>query len=156
YQLALIRAQGFLTPDTLIATEPAAVMEFLAHHGQLVYKSVSGVRCIVSRLSPDHLERLGDIRLCPTPFPGYVSGRDYRIHVVGDAIFACEIVSEADDYRYAAQAGEEVELKATSIPTLLAERCRALAATLGLVVAGIDLRLTPGGEWYCFEVNPSP
>jgi D-alanine-D-alanine ligase-like ATP-grasp enzyme len=25
-----------------------------------------------------------------------------------------------------------------------------------LLVAGIDLRRTPAGEWYCFEVNPSP
>jgi glutathione synthase/RimK-type ligase-like ATP-grasp enzyme len=25
-----------------------------------------------------------------------------------------------------------------------------------LPVAGIDLRRTPEGEWYCFEVNPSP
>jgi glutathione synthase/RimK-type ligase-like ATP-grasp enzyme len=156
YQLALIRAQGFSTPDTLIATEPAAVMEFLARHGELVYKSVSGVRSVVSRLSPDRLERLGDIRWCPTQFQEYVTGRDYRVHVVNDAIFACEIVSEADDYRYAARAGEEVELKATAIPPLLAERCRALAAALGLVVAGIDLRLTPSGEWFCFEVNPSP
>jgi len=156
YQLALIRAQGFSTPDTLIATEPGAVMEFLARHGELVYKSVSGVRCIVSRLSPGHLERLEDIRWCPTQFQEYVPGRDYRVHVVGDAIFACEIVSEAVDYRYATRAGEEVELNATAIPTSVADRCRALAAALGLVVAGVDLRLTPGGEWYCFEVNPSP
>ncbi len=27
---------------------------------------------------------------------------------------------------------------------------------MGLLVAGIDLRLTPDDEWYCFEVNPSP
>jgi D-alanine-D-alanine ligase-like ATP-grasp enzyme len=25
-----------------------------------------------------------------------------------------------------------------------------------LIVAGIDLRHTPAGKWYCFEVNPSP
>ena len=25
-----------------------------------------------------------------------------------------------------------------------------------LHVAGIDLRRTPDGEWFCFEVNPSP
>jgi len=31
-----------------------------------------------------------------------------------------------------------------------------LAAGLGLPVAGIDLRRTPSGRWYCFEVNPSP
>jgi hypothetical protein len=25
-----------------------------------------------------------------------------------------------------------------------------------LSVAGLDLRRTPGGDWFCFEVNPSP
>ena len=36
------------------------------------------------------------------------------------------------------------------------ERCRRLAAGVNLPVAGIDLRVTAKGEWYCFEVNPSP
>ena len=27
---------------------------------------------------------------------------------------------------------------------------------LGLVLSGIDLRRTPAGDYYCFEVNPSP
>jgi glutathione synthase/RimK-type ligase-like ATP-grasp enzyme len=31
-----------------------------------------------------------------------------------------------------------------------------MAAGMGLNVAGIDLRCTPGGAWVCFEVNPSP
>ncbi|MHB8524142.1 MAG: hypothetical protein ACYDH9_25760 [Limisphaerales bacterium] len=38
----------------------------------------------------------------------------------------------------------------------LAERCRALARSLRFAVAGIDLRRTDSGEWYCFEVNPAP
>ena len=38
----------------------------------------------------------------------------------------------------------------------LAARCVALAAGLGLDLAGIDLRITPSGEAVCFEVNPSP
>ena len=42
------------------------------------------------------------------------------------------------------------------LPGELAVRCRRLAASLGLDLAGIDLRCTPEGEWYCFEVNPSP
>ncbi len=33
---------------------------------------------------------------------------------------------------------------------------RALSSSLNLPVAGIDLRRTPDGRWYCFEVNPSP
>jgi D-alanine-D-alanine ligase-like ATP-grasp enzyme len=29
-------------------------------------------------------------------------------------------------------------------------------SSIRLTVAGIDLRLTSDGKWYCFEVNPSP
>jgi glutathione synthase/RimK-type ligase-like ATP-grasp enzyme len=156
YQLALIRAQGFCTPDTLATTDPAAVREFLARHGQSIYKSLSGVRSIVARLSPAHLERLADIAWCPTQFQQYVPGRDYRVHVIGEAVFASEIVCEADDYRYAGREGDAVDLNASALPEALAERCRSLAGALGLAAAGVDLRLTPGGEWVCFEVNPAP
>ena len=34
--------------------------------------------------------------------------------------------------------------------------CQALAASLHLLVAGVDLRQTLDDRWYCFEVNPSP
>jgi glutathione synthase/RimK-type ligase-like ATP-grasp enzyme len=27
---------------------------------------------------------------------------------------------------------------------------------MGLLIAGIDLKEAPDGEYYCFEVNPSP
>lgn len=156
YQLALIRAGGFAVPDTLVTTDPAAAKAFLAQHGEIIYKSVSGVRSIVSRLSAGHLERLEDITWCPTQFQQFIPGRDHRVHVVGDAVFACEILSDADDYRYAGRTGDPAQLKATQIPPALARKCCALAAALGLPVAGIDLRLTRQGEWVCFEVNPSP
>jgi glutathione synthase/RimK-type ligase-like ATP-grasp enzyme len=38
----------------------------------------------------------------------------------------------------------------------LADRCRTLSRALGLEVAGLDLRQSPDGDWYCFEVSPSP
>jgi hypothetical protein len=41
-------------------------------------------------------------------------------------------------------------------PAPVADRCCRLTADLGLAVAGLDLRRTPDGTWYCFEVNPSP
>ena len=50
----------------------------------------------------------------------------------------------------------EVEVRPASVPPDLARRCRRLAHSLGLPLAGIDLRCTPDGRWYCFEVNPSP
>ena len=156
YQLSLIRALGFDVPDTLVTTDPCAAQAFWDRHGTVVYKSLSGVRSIVSRLSPEHASRLADVRWAPTQFQQYIPGHDYRVHVVGNEVFTREIVSSADDYRYAARQGRDVELRAYELPGECADRCRRAAASLGLYVAGLDLRRTPDGRWCCFEVNPSP
>jgi ribosomal protein S6-L-glutamate ligase RimK-like protein len=156
YQSRLIQAHGFDTPDTLVTTDPEAVREFWLRHGTVIYKSISGVRSIVTRLTADHVERLSLVSWCPTQFQQYIPGNDYRVHVVGEEMFGAEIVSEADDYRYAGRKGFEVQLQAWQLPSELAERCRSLTRTLGLHVAGIDLRYHPAGRWFCFEVNPSP
>jgi hypothetical protein len=156
YQAQLIEQFGFAVPQTLVTTDEAAVREFWAEHGSLVYKSVSGVRSIVSRLTPGHSDRLSFVRWCPTQFQEFIGGRDYRVHVVGNEVFACEIASAADDYRYAAGRGIGVEMLSYEMPPEIADRCRRLAHALGLPVAGIDLRRDPERGWYCFEVNPSP
>ncbi|MBU3967810.1 MAG: RimK domain-containing protein ATP-grasp [Euryarchaeota archaeon] len=156
YQASQIRAFGFGIPDTLITTDPSAVLEFLERHGEVIYKSISGVRSIVSRLTKETLCRLDDILWCPTQFQEYIPGNDYRVHVVGDDIFPCEIVSEADDYRYAASKGAGITVRPCEIPQDCIDRCRALSKATGLIFAGIDLRFTPEAKWYCFEVNPSP
>ncbi len=156
YQARLIHAHGFEIPDTLITTDPEAVREFWLRHGTLIYKSISGVRSIVTRLTADHVQRFCRLRWCPTQFQQYIPGNDYRVHVVGEETFAAEIVSEADDYRYAGRKGLKVKLQAWQPPLELAEQCRSLAHNSGLHVAGIDLRYHPAGRWFCFEVNPSP
>ena len=156
YQLELIRAAGFAVPETLITTDPAAAAGFCDRLGDVVYKSVSGVRSIVSRVTPEKRAHLDAVAACPTQFQQYVSGIDYRVHVVGDEVYVCELVSEADDYRYVERQGAAVTRRQVDLPAECLERCRALAAALDLPVAGIDLRRTPDGEWFCFEVNPSP
>jgi hypothetical protein len=155
YQLALIRECGFSVPDTLVTTNPEAARAFWERHGEVVYKSVSGIRSIVKRLDRAGANRLVDITNCPTQLQEYVSGTDVRVHVVGDEIFAAEVRSEADDYRYPGPEGN-VAIVETSIPASIEERARATARALGLSVAGLDLRRTAAGEWFCFEANPSP
>jgi hypothetical protein len=155
YQLTRIRELGFAVPETLVTTAPEAVRAFWEQHGEVVYKSVSAVRSRVSRLTEAHLERLGDVASCPTQFQQYIPGIDYRVHVVGEEVFACSVTSGADDYRYPGPDG--VALAACRLPPEMEERCRCLAAALDLPLAGIDLRRSRvDGEWYCFEVNPSP
>ncbi len=153
YQAAWIESLGFLIPDTLLTTDPDVALEFWRRHGQVIYKSVSGIRSIVSRLTPEHMERLDDIASCPTQFQEYIPGTEYRVHVVRDEVFACKIVSNADDYRYSSEA---VDMQACQLPGEVAALCKTLTRSMGLLLSGLDLRCTPEGNWYCFEVNSSP
>ncbi len=154
YQLQLIRKAGWSVPATLVTTDPDAAEEFWGLHGTVIYKSVSGTRSRVSRLSPEHKYRLLDVVACPTQFQQYIVGRDYRVHVIGEKVFTCELICDADDYRYPGQ--HRLEIRACTLPQEIEHKCRALAHSMRLPLAGIDVRRTPEGEWFCFEVNPSP
>lgn len=156
FQGQLIRAHGFAIPETLISSEPDEVAAFWARHGKVVYKSISSERSIVRELRDEDLARLERIRACPVQFQEKVEGRDLRVHVVGTRLFATSIRAESDDYRYAANEGEPARLTPCELDDGLAQRCLRLSSGLGLLFAGIDLRITPDGRAYCFEVNPSP
>jgi glutathione synthase/RimK-type ligase-like ATP-grasp enzyme len=156
YQAQLITRFGFLTPETLVTNDPEAVREFRARHGRLIFKSISGVRSIVRELDDDDEARLDSIRWCPVQFQAFVPGVNVRVHVVGREVFATRIASDVTDYRYATRMGGEAALSAVDLPNATAERCIALAAGLGLEFVGIDLKITPDGDAYCFEVNPCP
>jgi hypothetical protein len=153
YQAAWIESLGFRIPETLITTDPDAALEFWRRHDRVVYKSISGIRSVVSRLTANHRLRLNDVAACPTQFQQYIPGAEYRVHVVGDAVFACAVISEAVDYRYST---ERVEMHSCELPGKVADLCRSLAQSMRLLIAGLDLRRDPDGHWYCFEVNPSP
>jgi len=157
YQAQLIREQGFLVPETLITNNPEAVRCFRGHHGRVIFKSISAVRSIVQELEDKDEDRLELIRWCPTQFQAYVEGINLRVHTIGGEVFPTAIDSDATDYRYAGrQSGEVAALREVVLSEELAERCLRLSASLGLELAGIDLKITPDDDVYCFEVNPSP
>lgn len=156
YQARLIQSLGFEIPDTLITTDPDAALDFWKRHDTVIYKSVSGIRSIVSRLTTEHIERLQNVAWCPTQFQQYIPGTDYRVHIVGKEVYTCKILSGADDYRYATWQGSGTTIQPDTLPEEVANRCKMLVASMNLPVAGMDLRRTPNDQWYCFEVNPSP
>ncbi len=157
YQAQLIRRLGFLVPETLITNVPEQVHEFQRQHGNIIYKSISAARSIVQTFEEKDTQRLEQIRWCPTQFQSRIEGTNVRVHIVGERVYATAIATEATDYRYAArQAGEPAALRAVDLSDELAEKCVTLARSLELPFAGIDLKITPENEVYCFEVNPSP
>lgn len=156
YQLRRLAAAGFRVPETLVTTSPASARDFLATHGAVIYKSVSGVRSRVQRVGEAQRARLDDLRWCPTMFQRYVAGTDVRVHVAGAEVFACAVQSEADDYRYPQEGDAPARLWPVELPDAVRARCAAVCEVLALPLAGIDLRLGEDGAWYAFEVNPSP
>ncbi len=157
FQAQIIRRAGFLTPETLITSDPEAVVAFHAVHGRIIYKSISGIRSIVCDADVSNSDRLERIRWCPTQFQAFVPGTEIRVHVVGEEVFAAAVQTEATDYRYALQqTGLAADLREVTLSTELTERCVRLTKKLGLEVSGIDLKVTPDERVYCFEVNPSP
>ena len=161
YQANFIRRAGFRIPETLITNDPDQALAFVAHckaeGDAVIYKSISGTRSIVQAFTDADRERLGRIRWCPVQFQRQVRGQDIRVHVIGNQCFATGIHSEATDYRYAQrQSGEAAELSITTLPDSVNRACVALSGLLELPFTGIDLRVTPDGDYYCFEANPCP
>jgi glutathione synthase/RimK-type ligase-like ATP-grasp enzyme len=156
FQSQLIAETGFAVPDTLVTNDPDEVRAFARLHGRVIFKSTSGIRSIVRDLDAPRLAGLDGVRTLPTQFQAFVDGVDRRVHVVGEAVFATEMHTDAVDYRYANRDGVDVSLEAVELDELTSSRCRALSTLLDLPLCGIDLRLRPDGSHVCFEVNPMP
>jgi len=161
FQAQIIARAGFGIPRTLITNAPdrarAFVQEARAQGREVIFKSASAVRSIVRSVTDEDLARLDRLRICPVQFQERVTGRDVRVHVVGDEVFATRITTTGVDYRYASRdEGGSTDLEPFDLPLEVEKRAIALSQMLDLPLAGIDLRETPTGEWVCFEVNPSP
>lgn len=159
YQAQFVQQHGFLTPETLITSDPEQATEFCRqHNNEVIYKSISGVRSIVQLWNADtDQEKLPLIRHCPVQFQERIEGFDVRVHVIGELTMATRIWADATDYRYALQqTGQSATLTPYDLDADVAANCVALSQALGLDFSGIDLRIAPTGEVYCFEVNPCP
>jgi RimK-like ATP-grasp domain len=154
FQAQAIAAVGLTVPETLITSDREAAQAFWNKHGEVVFKSTSGVRSIVQLLTMEiEWDRLKNL---PVQFQERIDGVDVRVHVVGAVVFASEIKTGAVDYRYALSDGLEAIVDPVTLPQHVARQCVELAERLELPFAGIDLRRRPDGAFVCLEVNPMP
>jgi hypothetical protein len=144
-------ACGFRVPDTLVTNDCAQARDFADRHGLVIYKGAGGTRTLTGLLDLSDSRRLERLSTCPTYLQRYIPGNNVRVHVVRADVFATEIATDEVDYRRQVRAMAPIAL-----PEAVADRCRAVTAALGLLVAGIDLIRTPEGEWYFLEANTSP
>lgn len=151
-----VAAAGFLVPPTLVTNVPEAVEDFHARHGRIIFKSTSAVRSIVREWTPNRGPSANLVSNLPTQFQAYTPGDNVRVHVVGNEAFATRVESTAIDYRYGEREGHATRMTPMRLPVDVEDACLRLSSRLRLELAGIDLKPTPDGASYCFEVNPSP
>ena len=153
FQLALLRKHAIPVPPTLVTNDPEELKIFQQQIGELVYKPVAGgAEC--KKLTPadwtqDKIELL---RNAPVLFQQYIPGHNIRVYVIGEAVVASGIIHTQEvDYREHEQGVERVQL-----PEEINQMCIRAMKACGMKFTGIDLKLTPGGNYVLIECNPSP
>lgn len=118
-----------------------------------IVKSLSSIRSIVKIFEGNDADFAMKKSYEPVMFQQYLEGINVRVHVVGQDTCAIKIYSNTVDYRYE---NTLIKFEHTSLPKDIEQECLQIAEVLNLKFAGIDLLLTHCGQYYVFEVNPSP
>jgi glutathione synthase/RimK-type ligase-like ATP-grasp enzyme len=161
YQWAIAHEVGLRLPRTLVTNKPEAAREFINRVGlgRTIFKAFLATHeawretRLVER---EELERLDLVRYAPVIFQEYIEGVDLRVTVIGDKMFPAEIDARKTSYPFDMRMviGEAV-MQATKLPAQVSKAVLKLQRRLGLSYGAIDLRRTPEGEYYFFEVNPA-
>ena len=152
-QLAIVADLGLAVPATLVTNDGERLVAFAKAHPQAIFKPVQG-GAHARRLTRAHLEpaNLDNLALAPVTVQEEVPGTNVRVFVAGEGVLACEIATEALDYRE----DPAVRIVPHPLPDRMREASLAAAVALDLAWTGIDFRLTPEGRYVFLEANPSP
>ncbi|MBM4794169.1 ATP-grasp ribosomal peptide maturase [Streptomyces sioyaensis] len=159
-QLAVAQRLGFTVPPTLVANDPSEAREFIAAHGQVIYKTLrwtpyerDGVP-VTGWADPVTAAEIDDsVRVAPHLFQARVNKvADVRVLVVGRQVFAVRIDSGLLDWRkdYSALSYAPMDLPARMNTALLAHLDH-----FGLVSGSFDLAMDQEGDYWWLELNPN-
>ena len=154
-QLRVAAEVGLQVPRTLITTDVQRARRFISELGPAgtIYKTFSCTHAIwreTRLLRAQDMEHLEAVSIAPVIFQQFIPAEsDLRITAVGGKLFPAAIRSVARDglVDFRMSVGDAA-LRAEELPAELTEKLLAL-----LVYGAIDVRRTPAGEYYFFEVN---
>lgn len=159
YQLQVARECGLLVPNTLITNCPKEAAEFRAKHEHVIYKTFSGTTLMMTDTRPlkdTDMDDLWRLQYAPVIFQEYLSrGREFRVTVIEDDIFAAEIKIQNAKAHYDWRLDQNYQVIKTTLPRDLCDKLVLLKNTLGLNSGSIDLRETQDGQLFFLEINPS-
>jgi hypothetical protein len=152
-QLAMVGHLGVRVPETALTNDPAVVRAFVRRQAACIFKPVQG-GAHTRRLKEEDLtdERMEHLALAPITLQEEIEGTNIRVFVAGRRVLACEVDTGEIDFRD--DPSPRITLHA--LPRNVEAQCLQIASALDLYWTGIDFRLTPQGEYYFLEANPSP
>jgi glutathione synthase/RimK-type ligase-like ATP-grasp enzyme len=157
-QLRVAAEVGLQVPRTLITTDVHRAHKFIGELGVAgtIYKTFSCTHAIwreTRLLRPEAMAHLDAVRLAPVIFQQFIPAEtDLRITAVGGKLFPAAIRSRDGLVDFRLSVGDAA-LSAEELPVSLSEKLLALLKRLGLAYGAIDMRRTPDGEYYFFEIN---
>jgi glutathione synthase/RimK-type ligase-like ATP-grasp enzyme len=163
-QLLIARDLGLAIPPTLISNDATAVVEFLAHPEEHVYKVLTWYYAPPDRMiftsavtAEQASSDLAAIAVAPGIFQVRIpKAYEVRATVVGDEVFGVRIDSQARedtklDWRRDQHA---ICYRRHVLPSDVEGRLRAMNRRLGIAFGAYDMIVTPDDEYVFLEVNP--
>lgn len=167
-QLRLAARLGFNVPETRVTADPRQIRDHYRIWGGRMVAKLAGGQIVAHSIDnqffiPTTLVTQSDLQdeaalsACPAIYQRLVEKlHDLRVTVVGDEVFACRIVSHAQEATWVdwrADREATFDLQPCELDTAIADRCRALLRALGLEIGGIDFIVTPDGDTVFLEIN---
>jgi glutathione synthase/RimK-type ligase-like ATP-grasp enzyme len=159
-QLRVAAEVGLRIPRTLMTSDPSRVAAFVeaCRPAGAIFKTFSCTHAVwreTSRLRSEDLAHVDAVRVAPVIFQEFIPADcDLRITAVGGRLFPAAIRSRAGeatiDFRPTVG---EADVTPAVLPPSVEGPLRKLLERLGLAYGAIDMRRTPDGEYYFFEVN---
>jgi glutathione synthase/RimK-type ligase-like ATP-grasp enzyme len=170
-QLRVAQGLGFSVPPTLVSQSPDEIRAFRASIGRpLAAKLIAKGPPRAPRPEEQYVvltQRLEDAALadsaalsaCATLYQAYVDKAfELRVTVVGEAVFACRIDSQASERTRIDWRNYDLDNTphtAFALDPATERRCLELVRYFGLSFGAIDLIVTPEGEVVFLEINPN-
>lgn len=159
-QLNAAKNIGFSIPETIITNSTVEVKEFLSNINEgIIYKPLNHSKYHVADtrlVDEEFLSKTDLLKLTPTIFQQFIPAEyDLRVNVVGNSVFATKILTKEKSNLIDWRLALDIPMEKIGIDSNLKELCLNLTKELGLFSGAIDLRVTPEGKVFFFEINPS-
>jgi len=170
HQLTVAASLGLDIPDTLVTNDPDAARAFYRKwDGQVIVKPMKAGRIAypdgtveliyTNPLTPADLRDMARVAYAPCLFQAYVPKEfEVRVTVIGDALFAVGLDSQAADiskHDWRRENSTGVRYFEMALPDAVVSQCLAFVKAYGLAFSAIDLVHTPDGEYVFLENNPN-